>query len=526
MSFKLADLENKPSDKPTEDKNVLRDEADVLLGGLADGLKLAGKKTVHDIAKGAEEFVHNPVSSTVDYLKHHWQDAAAGAVIGVLAPRKWVTAALFAYSSRGFALKTINAAELAADSSVDTKQARAYYSKGIATEGSAFLASLPMAVAGGMVGKAGANAVFGKGLGAYDALSGRVAMSQVKSNIWAIHDGLKPPAIELVVTDLDGTVFNSYKAVAKGISKAIPEMSKSTGVPEERLYQLIGKEMDRAHSHDYPWSLELALKDDLKIGKTDGMSVPDFMTKVVRPFWSTFDRSFSEDLQCFETVLSTLEELKSRGVPVVGLSDAPAHAAMHRLSTVGLDQGSIERIYALQGAPEPVGLPAGMTEFGRARMNELLAREHKFKELKILPQDWEKPTPNGLQEIMNRYNVRPRQLLMIGDSRVKDLGVAYNVGAPSIWAKYGIPAPEHEAVLLRLRPLPEAGAPTGVKTYPPMVAVAERYSDLLQHLNPKPNLGEISKNLGTSLAIVPPLKSVLAHELTLPIVPDDKKPED
>lgn len=70
---------------------------------------------------------------------------------------------------------------------------------------------------------------------------------------------------------------------------------------------------------------------------------------------------------------------------------------------------------------------------------------------------------------MDQYGVRPAQTLMGGDSRVKDLGVAYNAGARGLWAKYGQPDAHSEAILERLRPLPEE-APTGpkpAKVYPP-----------------------------------------------------------
>lgn len=541
--FDKADKNKEHATESSGSRSVLSAEADVLLGGLSDGLRRAGSRTVQDLGKAAHDFADHPLTFSVTYLKNHWQDAAAGAVIGVMSPRKLVNAALIAYSSRGIATRAYNAAVLAADPTVDTVKARAYFSSGVASEGSAFLSSLPMAMAGGMVGKAGANAVFGKGMGAGDLLTGRVGTNDVKANLWNIRDGVRPPAIKVVVSDLDNTLFDSHEVLAKGFSKAMTETAGRTGIAESRLYELMGKEMERVYTAnnpgvitsktppiarlymatDCPWSIELALKDELKIGQPGGMSVADFRRKIDEPFWNTIDKTVTGELKVFDTVVDTLAELKNRGLPVVGLSDASAQAAMQRLSTAGLSVGPIDRLFALSAPAEPAGLPAGLTDFGRARVADLLSRENSFKEFRILPENWEKPKPNGMQEIMSRYNVRPRQLLMIGDSQRKDLGVAHNVGAPAVWAKYGTHSPQLQAVLEKLHPAKKGAHGFTVEKTPSGDAVAEHFSDLLDHLNPKPNYVQFSKNAIKGLAVRPPLASALAHELTEPVVPEQDK---
>jgi phosphoglycolate phosphatase len=54
-----------------------------------------------------------------------------------------------------------------------------------------------------------------------------------------------------------------------------------------------------------------------------------------------------------------------------------------------------------------------------------------------LPRDHEKPDPRGLLRICEDHGVSPEQVLVIGDSVRKDVGVARQVGARALWAEYG-----------------------------------------------------------------------------------------
>lgn len=50
---------------------------------------------------------------------------------------------------------------------------------------------------------------------------------------------------------------------------------------------------------------------------------------------------------------------------------------------------------------------------------------------------------------------------MIGDSRVKDVGVAHAAGSRGIRAEYGAPSAADEVLLTKLKPLPEPGEAPG-----------------------------------------------------------------
>lgn len=522
-------------------KSFWEREAEVVGGGLADGLSRAGQQTWSDIKTGADNLGEDFWGTTGDYLKNHWHEAGIGAAITFLNPRKWVTSLLVAYSMRGLATNTAQAAWYAKDSDANLAELRARYGEAISHEGTAFLSSLPMTMVGGMAGRAGANAVFGKNLGALDLLSGKVTMNQVEKNLWALHDRVRPPETKLLISDMDNTVGNFSRYFAAGVEKAIPELAANPKLieanralpaaeripevngklSEDWLYKAIGEVMDKQRSHDYPWSVEVALGEKLRVGQPGHMSHAEFDAVAAQPFWRNIDKSLLDNLSLYPEVLETLSALKARGIPTVVLSDAPAYIAMRRLTHMGLDRGYVERLYALNNWQTPAGLSAEAVAPGMARVNEMLNTVNGLKEFQVIPKSYEKPHTQGFEALMEQYGVRPSQTLMVGDSRIKDVGVAFNAGARGLWARYGQADPHSEAILTRLRPLPENPGPTAPKVYPPSAGAIDSYGQVLNYLKPKADWGEIARaTVRHGLSTRPSAAAALGFTINMPLVPE------
>lgn len=529
-------------------KSFLEREYEVVGGGLIDGLGRAGGQTLQDIKTFGSNFANDWSGTTGGFLKDHWSEAAVGAAITFANPKKWVTSLLFAYSMRGLLTDTAQAAWLAGSSDADTARLRAQYASSVSHEGTAFLSSLPMTMAGGYVGRAGAGIAFGKTpdgqpLGALDLLSGKVTPAMVQRNIMTnLLDKIRPPETKLLITDMDGTVGNFSGYFAHGIKNAIPELAsnpklieanmalpEAQRIPvidgklsEEWLYKAIGGVMDQQRSHDYPWSVELAVGEKLGVGQPGRMSAAEFNSTAVQPFWATMDKALVEHLDLYPQVLETLSAVKDRGIPTVVLSDAPAYIGLRRLTHMGLDRGYVERLYALHNWEVP-NLPDGGAAPQMARVQSMLDIVNGLTEFRAIPKSFEKPHTQGFQALMDQYGVRPAQTLMVGDSRVKDLGVAYNAGARGLWAKYGQPDAHSEAILERLRPLPEE-APTGpkpAKVYPPSAGPPlENYGQVLNYLKPKADWGEILRTgVRHGLAVRPSPAAALGFTIHDPLIP-------
>lgn len=502
-------LENRP-------QSLLEREGYVLRNGLADGLSKVGSSTAADLSRGWEDFKANPLSATGRYIADHWQDTAVGAAITFIHPKKWANLALVGFSLRGVGYSSWDAMTAAADAGSDLDKVGKQFAEALSHEGTAFVSSLPMAMLGGQFGRAGANAVFGKGHGLYDFGTGRVGLADVKQNLWAIHDTLRPPKIKLVVTDMDNTLAPFSKYFAEGLKKNMPELARKTGIAEAELYRDIGHHMEVMRSHDYPWSLELALGKRLKVGEPGGMSLSKFEAEIADPFWRSMGESMRRHHYPFEGVVETLQTLKDRKIPVVVLSDAPAFIGLKRLQNLKLDNGLIERMFALRNWHEPEALTAELRAAGQARLDNMLSAKHGLKEFLAIPAEFEKPNPAGFRMLLERYDVRPRQALMIGDSRVKDVGVAHQAGSRGIWARYGQADLADEAVLARLRPLPEGGTPGARKTYAPMLAQLDSYRGLLDHLEPRANPRAIVSGAAASLLVQPELRTTIVGHGLLP----------
>lgn len=496
--------------------SALEREWQALAGGFAEGLAKAGSTTASDLSKAGSDFAARPIATSIDFLKNHWQDAAAGAAITFLRPTRWANAALLAYSMKGVGVASYNTFVSALDPKANINEIKSNYANEISHQGTAFLSAMPMALVGGSIGRAGANAVFGKNLGALDLASGKVSLAEVKSNLWNIYDSVKPPKVKLVVTDMDNTLASHGHYFSEGIKKAIGDLAQKTKIPEAELYKSIGQQMENYRSHDYPWSLEIALKDRLKVGQPGGMPVSAFHENIVKPFWQTLDDALVQHHKPYPGVLETFAELKARNIPVVALSDAPAYIGLRRLQNLGLDKGHVERFYGLHNWKEPPGLSAEMLKLGRERVEGMLSAPNGLKELRALPAHFEKPHTGGFEALMHEYKLRPKEVLMIGDSRVKDVGVAHKAGSRAVWASYGQASAAEEAVLTRLRPLPENSGGVGLaqvaakpKQYAPYLEAAPGYSSLLSHLAPKANYAGLAANAARSLLVKPELSAVL-----------------
>lgn len=321
-------------------------------------------------------------------------------------------------------------------------------------------------------------------------------------------DTIREHKIEMVATDLDGTVYSFWDYFVPAMQKAVPQIAETLGLKTQdydRISQEIGRVMGRHGTHEYPWALEESwLRQSFR-----GTAV-EFRDTLVRPFWAAMDRYRTKYLRPYADVRETLQTLHQAGIPVVGISDAPAYMAIVRLSQTGLDE-LVTALYALDTVhPEPnTTLSEEDLEHGKNRVREFGNTPHRLDLFKILPKSFEKPSPEGLKLAMSDFNIKdPRKVLMVGDSLTKDGGVAKAVGCPYIWARYGTNLPRGYVELIDIKFNPNASGTANVSGHgvshkpvvlPPMVSQGASYAEVLKHLG----LGQ----LDSSGTILPPSAS-------------------
>lgn len=482
----------------------------VVKDGAAEGVFESGRSIADTLAYAADRMSSAPLESSGEFLKNHWHEAAIGAAITFLHPPRWANVALMAYSMKGYAAATYDAFQQSADPNANLEKVKTDYARAIANESSAMVFSLPMTLAGGALGSGAANAVFGRNRGAIDLAQGKVKASEVNNNLLAIKDTVSPPPVRLVVADMDNTIAPFSRYYAQGFKQAVGELSQRSAIPEKELMKLIGDKMEIKKGRDYPWLLELALSERLKVGQPGGMTVTDFQSKLVNPFWQKMEGALEQHFKPYPTVLETLSELKQRNIKVAIVTDASTPVGLQRFTKLGIADGNVERMVTLDWKA-PKGLSEELAAGGHKRVEQMLGSPHTLADVKTLPAALEKPNPAGLKTLLDHYGLRASEVLVIGDRSSKDVAMAVNAGARSVWAKYGEPRAEDKAIMKQLKERPSdgqgsSGKEKGVEAELPYLEAASTFGALLSHLNPKANYFAVGTQAMRAVPLRPNLR--------------------
>lgn len=495
--------------------NAFEREIYVLSTGFSEGFQQACHSIGPELARATRQFFRDPLTFSYEFVQNHGCEALIGAAITFANPRGLANLALVGYSLRGVLGSTLSAMYQASDANANVYEIKNHYRDALGQEGTAFLASLPVTMLGGIAGRAAANSVFGRNMGLYDAVCGRVSRATIQENLWSIRDNAFPPAVRLVVTDLDNTLFPFSRACAISLREAINDLSIRTGLTEDLLYRSIGAEMKRHGSFSYAWGVELALAEQLRVGRPGGMTAEWFRTEISEPFWQRSESLMREHGQAFPDINRGLEALSARRVPVAVLTNASS-IALSRLQNIGLLDGRlIQRVYALADAPPPSAaqLPAELLRHGAERLAAQRGTPHNLQAFEQLPREWEKPDPRGLRMIAQQYGLRPSQVLMVGDGILNDIGTARLAGTRGLLIRQPFTTPEFEAILNRLSAQvkdKKAGTGGTFTAQPPWFDETPTFAGVADFLNPRPNLWSILRSTGSALAVRPELSSAVS----------------
>jgi phosphoglycolate phosphatase len=296
-----------------------------------------------------------------------------------------------------------------------------------------------------------------------------------------MHSTKKTVRTKLVITDVDGTLSSFWDYFVPAIREFLREVSDKADVSVAELAEDIGHVIERRGTHEYPWLLE----ETGFAWKHFSGREQQFTDECVSPFWRSLDENRARYLRPFPEVITTLAELKRNGISVVALTDAPEYMA--RTRNKQLFNGLLDAVYCLatkEPAAKDVYQPISLA-FGKQRVQKLLAECADVKTpFHILQTQFEKPSPHGLDQILEDFDVFPQEAVFIGDSLSKDGMVAASRGIRFVWAHYGhqVPAEYEEMVHYSLKPRRDDKVS---KPLPPhlITAVAARYDEVLNHLN-------------------------------------------
>jgi FMN phosphatase YigB (HAD superfamily) len=230
------------------------------------------------------------------------------------------------------------------------------------------------------------------------------------------------PHISLVVTDLDNTLYDWVTFFVSAFYRMVDTATELLAVDREELLDQLRDVHRRYHDSEYPFAL---LETRIVRERYGASSRRDLKQRLDAAFQS-FNEVRDRTLQLYPTVLETLVRLRSLGTIVVGHTEASAPNAFFRLRKLQC-LPLVSRLYALEhdGQDHPV-------------IEKSLRFQEERERVHFLRPDQRKPNPAILLTICQVYGVSPSNVLYVGDSISRDIGMAKEAGTRSAFAEYGL----------------------------------------------------------------------------------------
>lgn len=226
--------------------------------------------------------------------------------------------------------------------------------------------------------------------------------------------------IKLLITDLDNTLYDWVTFFAQSFYSMLEELSIQLKVDQQILIQEF-KEIHQSYENtEQPFAItELPTVQKLYKGLTNEQIVTELDDSL-----HAFNRKRKETLHLYEGVLPTLETLHSRGVIIIGHTEATVHNALFRINKLDVKK-YMKHLYTLEGNHKPHPIPDKNQPLPNDGFVQLLAKEHR------------KPNPALIRDICANEGVLPQETAYVGDSLTRDISMAKEAGVFAIWARYG-----------------------------------------------------------------------------------------
>ena len=233
------------------------------------------------------------------------------------------------------------------------------------------------------------------------------------------------PRLRAVVTDLDNTLYPWVDYVVPSLEAMVDSLVATTALPRIRIVQALKAVYTKYESNEYPFAIQ-----ESELFAPYAADFDSFNELVIRPAARAFKAARERYLRPYPGVVETLDAIRSRGLKLVALTDAPRNAAELRLKWLGLD-GHFDALYTLPGYPLPEHVDP------RIRRREAEGHYRSRTPVVELPREAEKPSADGLRRVLADFGLDGAEVAYVGDNAQKDMPVAEACGALGVWAEYG-----------------------------------------------------------------------------------------
>lgn len=243
-------------------------------------------------------------------------------------------------------------------------------------------------------------------------------------------------SVSVLITDVDNTLFDWVSVWQSAYSALVGELQRISGVPEDELLEEIREIHQRHGTSEYAFLIE-----DLDCLGRPGEDRDDRLLRY-GPAIEAFESARDAALHLYPGVGETLEELRARGVLLVGYTESLTFYTSYRIRRLGLD-GLLRVLYS----PPDHALPPRLNGDGTARLPYTRRPLRETTHRHTLPGE-RKPSPAMLAYIMAAVGGEQATTAYVGDSLLRDVSMAQLAGVSDVLAEYGRPSDQEAYTLL------------------------------------------------------------------------------
>lgn len=227
--------------------------------------------------------------------------------------------------------------------------------------------------------------------------------------------------MKLLITDLDNTLYDWVTFYSKSFNAMAVKLSEEINIPLDRILSEYKSIHQKFGNSEKPFAT-LELPSVIKhFGTSDKLHLQKELFSVL----GAFSSKRNETLKLYPKVQETLQKLKDSGVKVVGHTEALEFNSVYRLHKLGI-LDCFNHLYTLEDEfnihPNPKSAKPILVKDG------FVIR---------LSKEEAKPNPKILEHICKIEGIKPQDTVYVGDSLIKDISMAKEVGITAVWANYG-----------------------------------------------------------------------------------------
>lgn len=280
------------------------------------------------------------------------------------------------------------------------------------------------------------------------------------------------PAIRLVITDLDNTLYDWVAWYAGALGAMVDRAAVVLGCSTRVLLTELREAYAARGSVEEPRSLlELPIVRERFDDRVDA-------ARALEPALEAFVRPPGHSLRAYAGVTESLRRLNAAGIPVVGHTEATPANAVRRLRGLGLESAIAALFAGASHRPTP--------EERDQPLPGAVAPTPSFP-LRQLGPELAKPDPATVHEICSHMGVAPEHVLYVGDNLDRDVAMAHRAGVWVAWARFGTRHdPEDWARLVSVThwtaaEVERAEHPQPSPDYPPHATLTGSFAEIFDH---------------------------------------------